>query len=114
MPRTITHVMVWTHSNVSTFKGYSVNAQGEVELSDEEWEEILNETHAEVDVCGQRFDAGHALKLLDRVAFDQGKSDYESSLDVEFYDALENEDDSWITFAEYEPFEIDDQIDDEE
>ncbi len=108
MPRTITHAMVWTHSNVSTFKGYSVNAQGEVELSDEEWEEMLNEIYAVVDVCGQSFNAGYALKLLDPVAFDHSKGDYESSLTDEFCDALENEDDSEITFAGYEPFEIDD------
>jgi len=90
----------WNTDNVSTFKLYDVNKQGEVELTDEEWCEILNEIWGEVSVCGMTFGQGDLLQDADPTAFRCGKGDYESELTSELESQLENEDDSDIEFIE--------------
>lgn len=105
----VTHAMVWNADNVSSFRGYDINSAGEVELSEAEGVEFLNEMYGTVEVCGGTFDAGRALLELDPEAFRQAISEYESSETEEFESQLENEDESGIVFAQYEPFEIDDE-----
>lgn len=106
---TITHAMVWNAGNVASFRGFDINAAGEVELSDAEFVAYLTEMYGTVDVCGQTFDSGDLFKDADPIAFDCQKSVYEDELTSEFEDQLENEDESDIKFSTYEPFEIDDE-----
>ena len=110
MTTIITREMVWTVDNVAHYKGFDVDG-GEVSLSDSEYVEYLNEVYGDVNVCGQTFGAGDLFKDADPIAFDCGKSQYESSLQSELESDIENEDDSDITFDKYEPFEITEEED---
>lgn len=47
----------------------------QIELTEKEYEQKLNEIYGTVDICGQTFDAGYALRLLDPTAFDCGMAD---------------------------------------
>lgn len=100
----------WNVDNVSTFKQYDVNNAGEVELTNEEWRDILNEQYGSVTVCGMVFNQGDLLEDADPTAFRCGKNDYESQLTSELESQLENEDDSDIEFIE----ELDEDEEDEE
>lgn len=110
----ITRHMVWTAGNVSSFRGYDINEAGEVEMSDDEWEQRLTEDYGTVDVCGNTYDAGRVLREVSPADFDYGKSDEESRLTEDFQQALENEDESEIKFSEYEPWEINEDDPDED
>jgi hypothetical protein len=50
------------------------------EITDEEYEEILNDSYPTVSICGHEYDAGHALRMIDETAFNCGKNDYEATL----------------------------------
>lgn len=95
--------------NVKTFQGYDVE-NGEVTLSDSEYEEILNDTYGDVQVCGQTFGSGSILVDADPTAFRCGKADYESGLQTELEDQLSREDDSDIEF-EIDPDDIEEEED---
>ena len=41
----------------------------EIDVDEDDFEELLTETWGVVDVCGMKYDAGHALKQLDPIAF---------------------------------------------
>jgi len=56
----------------------------EPDVSDEEYEDYLNDLFGEVYVCGTNYDSGRLLKEIDPVAFRCGKSDYESGLNVRY------------------------------
>jgi hypothetical protein len=47
----------------------------EVYMSDEEYEEFLNELYGEVEICGLKYSAGYALRQLDETAFNCGQSE---------------------------------------
>jgi len=51
------------------------------EITEDEYEEYLNEAWGIVDVCGLPFDAGTILMELDPTAFRCGLADYESELE---------------------------------
>jgi hypothetical protein len=51
-----------------------MNAQ-EIELTDNEFELLLNERHSEVDICGIIYAAGYALRNIDPTAFDVALAD---------------------------------------
>lgn len=53
------------------------------EVSESEYDQVLDDCYEEIDVCGSLFSPSYALKNLDRVAYDCGKSDYESSIDLD-------------------------------
>ena len=53
----------------------------EYEMTEEEYEEVLDELFGEVDICGMTFSSGQALKELDPTAFRCGKVDEESEHD---------------------------------
>lgn len=55
--------------------------QKETELTDREFENVLNEMYGDVTICGMTFSSGRALRELDEVAFDQARNDYTDSLD---------------------------------
>lgn len=106
MDTLITRHMVWTAGNVSSFRGYGINEAGEVELTDDEWVDYLNELYGTVEVCGNTYDAGRVLLEMSPTDFAIGKGDYESSQTEDFEAQLENEDSRDIVFSEYEDFEI--------
>ena len=54
-----------------------MNAE-EIELTDEEFEDILNELHEPVNICGYTMHKGTILKECDPIAFYQKKLAYES------------------------------------
>lgn len=99
----------WNTDNVSTFKQYDVNSCGEVELSNEEWREILNEMYGSVEVCGQTFSQGDLLEDADPTAFRCGKGEYENQLTSELESQLDNEDSSDIVFIDGDEFELDEE-----
>lgn len=102
----------FTAENVNQFQGYDVE-NGEVSLSDDEYEEVLNELYGTVEVCGMTFDSGSILKDQDPTAFRCGKNDYESSIQTELEDQLSREDDSDIEF-EVDPDDIEEEDESEE
>ena len=51
------------------------------EMTEEEYEEQLNEIYGEVEICGMTFDSGRVLKELDPIAFNCGMSDVSSEYD---------------------------------
>jgi len=55
--------------------------QKERELTDAEYEAVLDEIYGDVEICGMTFSSGHALRELDPTAFRCGKADHESALD---------------------------------
>ena len=66
----------------------------EYEMTDEQYDELLDEIYGDVEVCGNTYNASYALKELDPIAYRVGKSDYESSYDldeVEDYQNLQSE-----------------------
>lgn len=54
------------------------------ELTEEQYLEALNDIFGTVEICGQTFDAGYALKELDPTAFRCGMADYEDTLPEEW------------------------------
>ena len=55
----------------------------ERELTEDEYEDVLNEIYGTVEVCGMTFDSGAILRELDPTAFRCGQVDYEDSLEPE-------------------------------
>jgi len=51
----------------------------EQELTEEEFESILNDTYGNIEICGMTFNSGRALKELDPIAFRCALNDYESN-----------------------------------
>lgn len=87
-------------NSVATFRGFDVR-NGQVDISESEFVGILNEIYCEdVTICGMTFSQGEALKDLDPVAFRCSLSDYESEIQSELEEAIDNEDDSDIKWEE--------------
>lgn len=100
----------WSIENVSSFCGHDV-VNGEVDLSDDAWEEKLDELYGEVEVCGYSYGAGCALRKLDPVAFRCGKNDEESSIQAELETQLDREDPTGIEFIDGEEEDSEDMTD---
>ncbi len=47
----------------------------EIELTEDEYEDMLNEIYGTVEVCGMTMDAGRILREMDETAFRCGMSD---------------------------------------
>lgn len=88
-----------TIKNVNTFRGFDV-VNGQVDISTDEYIEMLDEVYEEVTICGMAYSAGTALEAVDPVAFRCGLGDYESEIQAELEDAIENEDYSDIDWIE--------------
>lgn len=86
-------------NNVKSFNGYTVR-NGQVDISKDEYMEFLDEIYGEVIICGLTYSAGTALEACDPVAFRIGLGDYESDIQAELEEALENEDYSGIDWIE--------------
>lgn len=87
--------------NVASFRGFTVN-NGQVDISKDEYMEMLDDVYGDVTICGMTYSAGTALEALDPVAFRIGLGDYESEIQAELEEAIENEDDSEIEWLEEE------------
>jgi hypothetical protein len=85
--------------NVATFRGFAVT-KGQVNISNNEYMNFLDDVYGDVTICGITYGAGRALEALDPVAFRCGLGDYESEIQSELEDAIENEDDSDIEWVE--------------
>jgi len=88
-----------TIENVNKFRGFDV-VNGQVDISTDEYIEMLNEICEEVTICGMTYSAGTALEAVDPVAFRCSLGDYESEIQSELEDAIENEDYSDIDWIE--------------
>lgn len=55
----------------------------EITVSEREYDDFLNDCYEEVEICGQTYAAAYALKMVDEVSYNTGKSDYEDSLEKE-------------------------------
>ena len=62
--------------NVNSFRDFNI-VIGQVDISESEYEDYLNEIYAAVEICGMSYDSGRALRLLDPVAFRCGLGEYE-------------------------------------
>lgn len=87
--------------NVASFRGFTVT-KGQVDISNSEYMEMLDEIYGEVTICGMAYSAGAAREACDPVAFRVGLGDYESEIQGELEEAIENEDDSEIEWDEQE------------
>jgi hypothetical protein len=99
----------WNIDNVTKYKGYDVT-NGEVDLSESEYEDVLDEIYEPVVICGMTYNVGSVLSSVDPVAFRCAQGDYESELQAELEAQLENEDYSDIEFEE----ELDEDEDDDQ
>jgi predicted nucleic acid-binding Zn-ribbon protein len=66
----------------------------EYSCSDDEYDEMLDDVHGDVEICGMSYSSSRALKELDPVAYRCGKIDYESDYDLdncEEYNDLKDE-----------------------
>lgn len=102
----------WNIDNVSTFRSFDVR-NGEVELTESEYVDHLNEIYGDVTVCGQTFSQGDLLQDADPVAFRCGKSDYESEIQSELEDQLSKEDSDQIEFIDGDEWELSDEDEEE-
>lgn len=91
--------MAFNINNVTFFRGHTVN-NGQVDIGSGEYIEYLDEVYDEVTVCGMTYSAGTALESVDPVAFRCGLGDYESQIQSELEEAIENEDDSDIEWED--------------
>lgn len=55
----------------------------EYSCTDDEYDEMLDEVYGDVEVCGMTYSSSRALKELDPVAYNCGKSDYEANYDLD-------------------------------
>lgn len=87
----------------------------EYEVTESEFDELLDECYPEVEVCGLTFYPSDVLKSCDPIAYRCAKSDYESNYDLdgcqEYQDLLCNleslQDDLYDLELELESLEID-------
>ena len=86
-------------NNVTFFRGFTVT-NGQVDISSDEYQEFLNEAFGDVTICGMTYGQGDALEALDPVAFRCGLGDYESEIQSELEDAIDNEDESGIDWED--------------
>lgn len=101
----------WNIDNVSSFRNIDVR-NGEIDMSESEYVDHLNECYGDVYLCGGTYGAGDLLKDADPVAFRCGKSEHESQIQSELEDQLNREDSADIDFIDGEEWELSE--DDEE
>lgn len=87
--------------NVDSFRGFNV-VKGQVDISNDQYMEMLDDVYGEVTICGMTYSAGAALEACDPVAFRCGLGDHESEIQAELEEAIENEDDSEIEWLDEE------------
>ena len=85
--------------NVTFFRGFDVR-NGQIDITESEYEDFLNEAYDAVEICGMSYDSGRALRLLDPVTFRCSLGDYESEIQSELEYAIDSEDDSDIEWED--------------
>lgn len=55
----------------------------EYESSEDEYDSHLDDVYGQVEICGYTYGAAYALKELDPTAYRCGKSDHDSSMDLD-------------------------------
>lgn len=96
----------WSVNNVSEFRGYTVT-DGEIDLSDQEYGDYIDDNYGEVNVAGLTFCASRVIQECDPVAWRCGMGERESELQSELEDQLSREDSDDIEFIEGDEFELD-------
>lgn len=95
--------------NVTFFRGHTVT-NGQIDISTDEYMEYLNEVYGDVTICGMTYSAGVALEATDPTAFRCGLGDYESEIQTELEEAIDNEDESEIEWEDGKsPDELEEQ-----
>lgn len=92
---------IFNINNVDTFRGFNV-VNGQVDVSESQYSDYIDECQETVVVCGITFNASSILQKCDPVAFRCGLGDYESEIQTELEEAIENEDDSDIEWLDAE------------
>lgn len=86
-------------SNVVSFRGFDVR-NGQIDIGTDEYIDMLNDIYGDVSICGLSYGHGNALEAIDPIAFRCGLGDYESEIQTELEEAIENEDGRHIDWAE--------------
>lgn len=86
-------------NNVTFFRGHTV-INGQVDISESEYADYLDEIEEPVVVCGMTYSASRVLQECDHTAFRCGLGDYESEIQSELEEAIDNEDDSEIDWED--------------
>jgi len=84
---------------VASFRGFTVN-NGQVDVSKSEYADYIDEIEEAVVVCGMSYSASRVLQECDPTAFRCGLGDYESEIQSELEEAIDNEDDSEIEWSQ--------------
>ena len=85
----------------------------EIEISEEQFNDFLDDCYPEIEIMGMTYAVSYALKELDPIAYNCAKSDYESNYDLddcEEYNDLKDE----LENLENELESLNDQLESEE
>lgn len=84
-----------------------------VEYNDEEcennYDDVLDEIYEDVNICGYTYQASHAFRLVDQIAYRCGLSDYKSSRLEDYQYELETNKEVNINGIEFKIFEDDEE-----
>ena len=95
--------------DVTFFRGHTVT-NGQIDISESEYADYLDECYPTVEVAGLTFDASRIIQECDPTAFRCGLGDYESEIQSELEEAIDNEDDSEIEWEDGKsPDELEEQ-----
>jgi hypothetical protein len=86
-------------AGVVSFRGYTVT-NGEIDIGTDEYIDIMDDIYGTVEIAGMTYGAGQALEAVDPVAFRCSLGDYESAIQTELEEAINNEDDSEIEWCD--------------
>lgn len=86
-------------NNVTFFRGHTVT-NGQVDISTDEYRDFIDEIYPVVKIGNLSFNPGTILEECDPVAFRVGLGDYESEIQSELEEAIENEDESEIDWED--------------
>lgn len=107
-----TRAEAFTAENVTKFRTFDVT-DGQIDISESEYIDHLDDCYGEVSVCGMSYSAGRVLSEVDPVAFRCGWGDYESEIQSELEAQLEREDESDIEF-EVHPDDVEEEEEEDE
>lgn len=90
---------------VDTFRGFNV-VNGQVDVSESEYADYIDEIHHAVVVMGMIYNASRVLQECDPVAFRCALGEYESEIQAELEETIDNEDDSEIEWLDKSPDQL--------
>lgn len=92
---------IFNINNVDTFRGFNV-VNGQVDVSESAYCDYIDEIYPVVTIGSLSFNPGTILLECDPVAFRCGLGDYESEIQTELEEAIDDEDDSDIEWLDAE------------